>query len=140
MWRLLVAFIHTAKTQADANLGGRRGVDAEDLQSGNAQAGRQYFEGAGGCASCHSATGDLAGIAQRFQGLKLEQRMLYPRNALADVTVTLPSGQTLSGKLAYHDEFTIGLHDSSGWYHSWPGEAGDIFHQGAGRCARRTTR
>ena len=46
--------------------------------------------------------------------------MLYPRDASAQVTVTLPSGQTWNGKLAYRDEFTIGLRDSSGWYHSWP--------------------
>jgi cytochrome c oxidase cbb3-type subunit 3 len=35
-------------------------------------------------------------------------------------SVTLPSGQTISGKLAYRDEFTIGLIDPSGWYRSWP--------------------
>ena len=116
----LVAFIHTAKTHAESKLGRRRGVNVEDLQTGNVQAGKQYFEGAGGCASCHSVTGDLNGIAQKFQGLKLEQRMLYPKDASADVSVTLPSGQSMTGKLAYRDEFTIGLRDSSGWYHSWP--------------------
>ena len=46
--------------------------------------------------------------------------MLYPRDAPATVTVTLPSGQTVSGKLAYQDEFTIGLTDDAGWYQSWP--------------------
>src|SRR5689334_14461796 len=75
----LVAFIHNQKTQADSQQGGRRGVDVEDLQSGNAEAGKQYFNGAGKCSSCHSPTGDLAGVAQRYQGLKLEERMLYPQ-------------------------------------------------------------
>jgi cytochrome c oxidase cbb3-type subunit III len=116
----LVAFIHTQKTKADSQQGGRRGVDVSDLQTGNADAGKRYFNGAGGCSSCHSPTGDLAGVATRYQGLKLEQRLLYPEHAEAKVTVTLPSGQTVSGKLAYRDEFTIGLHDSSGWYRSWP--------------------
>jgi len=116
----LVAFVHTAKTQAESQVGGRRGVDPEDLQSGNAEAGKQYFNNAGGCASCHSPAGDLAGIANRYRGLKLEQRMLYPHDAKAEVTVSLPSGQSMTGKLAYRDEFTIGLLDSSGWYHSWP--------------------
>jgi cytochrome c oxidase cbb3-type subunit III len=116
----LVAFIHNQKTQADSQQGGRRGVDVEDLQSGDAQAGKQYFNGAGKCSSCHSPTGDLAGIAQRYQGLKLEERMLYPQGAPAKVSMTLPSGQTVTGKLAYRDEFTIGLRDSSGWYRSWP--------------------
>ena len=116
----LVAFIHNQKTEADSQQGGRRGVDVEDLQSGNAEAGKQYFNGAGKCSSCHSPTGDLAGIAQRYQGLKLEERMLYPEGAPAKVSVTLPSGQTVTGKLAYRDEFTIGLRDGSGWYRSWP--------------------
>jgi cytochrome c oxidase cbb3-type subunit 3 len=35
------------------------------------------------------------------------------------VTVTLPDGQTVSGRLAYRDEFTIALTDASGWYRSW---------------------
>jgi len=38
----------------------------------------------------------------------------------AKVTVTLPSGQTVTGSLAHHDEFTIALRDESGWYRSWP--------------------
>ena len=116
----LVAFIHTERAKANSQKGGRRGVDVADLQTGNVEAGRQYFNGAGTCATCHSATGDLAGIASRYQGLKLEERMLYPDHAPASVTVTLPSGQTMTGSLAYQDEFTIGLRDSSGWYRSWP--------------------
>jgi cytochrome c oxidase cbb3-type subunit 3 len=36
------------------------------------------------------------------------------------VTVTLPSGQTVTGTLAHRDEFAIALRDASGWYHSWP--------------------
>jgi cytochrome c oxidase cbb3-type subunit 3 len=118
----LVAFIHHQKTILEKN-GGRRGVDDADLQTGNAEAGKRYFNGAGKCASCHSPTGDLAGIATRLKGLKLEQRMLNPGNASAKATVTLRSGQTITGRLAYHDEFTIGLKDSSGWYRSWPADA-----------------
>lgn len=116
----LVAFIHNQKTKADLQEGGRRGVDVEDLQTGNVEAGKRYFNGAGKCSSCHSPTGDLAGVAQRYQGLKLEERMLYPEGAHAKVTVTLPSGQTQTGRLVYHDEFTVGMRDDSGWYHSWP--------------------
>ena len=115
----LVAFIHDQKTQAETRKGGRRGVDAIDLQTGNADAGKQYFNAAGKCASCHSPTGDLAGVAKRLEGLALEQRLLYPRGAKAKVTVTLPSGQLISGELAYRDEFTIGMRDSSRRYRSW---------------------
>jgi cytochrome c oxidase cbb3-type subunit 3 len=34
--------------------------------------------------------------------------------------VTLPTGQAVTGKLAYRDEFTIAIVDGSGWYRSWP--------------------
>jgi cytochrome c oxidase cbb3-type subunit 3 len=127
----LVAFIHDRK--ANAKEGRRRTVDVADLQTGNAEAGMRYFNGAGGCAKCHSASGDLAGIGGKLQGLELLKRMLYreneraagghgaePTKAIPTATVTLPSGQTVSGKLAYRDEFTIGLIDPSGWYRSWP--------------------
>jgi len=120
----LVAFIHTQRNNAMASGnrgrgGGRKGVDASDLQTGNAAAGKQYFEGAGGCATCHSPTGDLAGIASRYKGLELEEQMLYPRHPKSKVTVTLPSGQVIDGTLAYLDEFTVGLTDVSGVYRSW---------------------
>src|SRR5436309_6699918 len=124
----VVAFIHDQKIKAESQEGNRRTVDVSDLQTGNAEAGKQYFSGAGGCARCHSPSGDLAGIAARLQGLTLLQRMLYPRGGrgggpaarAATVTVTLASGQTVTGKLAYRDEFMIALTDASGWYRSWP--------------------
>lgn len=114
----LIAFIH--RQARSSRPGGRRGVDVTDLQTGNVEAGKRYFNGAGGCAKCHSATGDLAGVASRFEGLQLEEQMLYPRNAQSRVTVTLASGQKITGLLAYRDEFTIGLRDSKDAYHSWP--------------------
>lgn len=125
----IVAFIHDAKTKAESLEGNRRTVDPADLQTGNAQAGQRYFEGAGRCTRCHSATGDLAGVATRFRGLALMQRMLYPSGrggrdgtppAPPAVAVTLPSGQTIVGKLAYRDEFTIALTDAAGAHRSWP--------------------
>ena len=94
-------------------------MDVSDLQTGNAEAGKQYFNGAGGCATCHSPTGDLAGIASRYEGLELEEQMLYPKDAKSKVTVTLASGQTITGTLAYLDEFTVGLIDAAGVYRSW---------------------
>ena len=115
----LVAFIHTQQNAQHNRGGGRKGVDPSDLQTGDAEAGKKYFEGAGGCANCHSPTGDLAGIASRYKGLELEQNMLYPRHAKSKVTVTLASGETVTGTLAYLDEFTIALTDSSDTYRSW---------------------
>jgi|SRR5579859_767503 len=116
----LVAFIHTQQNNMRNNRGGgRKGVDPSDLQTGNAEAGKQYFEGKGGCSSCHSPTGDLAGIASKYKGLELEQMMLYPRRAKSKVTVTLATGENVSGTLAYVDEFTIALTDSTEQYRSW---------------------
>jgi cytochrome c oxidase cbb3-type subunit 3 len=124
----LVAFIHDRKAKAESEQGGRRSVDVADLQTGNAEAGRRYFNGAGACATCHSPTGDLAGVGKRFEGLALLQRLLYPgsgsnagaRPAPPKVSVTLPSGELVTGRLAYRDEFTIAMTDASGWYRSWP--------------------
>ena len=124
----IVAFIHDTKTKADSLEGNRRNVDPADLQTGNAQAGQQYFNGAGGCAKCHSPTGDLAGLATRLQGLQLFQRMLYPggrgrggeSRATPVATVQLASGETITGKVAYRDEFNIAITDASGYYRSWP--------------------
>lgn len=119
----LAAFIHARVTAADAMKGGRRGVEVSDLQTGNAEAGKRYFNGAGGCAKCHSPTGDLAGVATRYEGLQLEERMLYPgRTVRGTVTVTLRDGQKITGALAYRDEFTIGLKEHDGTYRSWPAE------------------
>src|SRR5687767_7553545 len=123
----VVAFIHDAKKQMESVNGGRRAVDVSDLQTGGAAAGKRYFGAA--CVRCHSATGDLAGGSGRYQGLQLLQRMLdpggagrgaKPPRAPQTVTVTLGPGQTVTGRLAYRDEFTIALTDASGWYRSWP--------------------
>jgi len=115
----IVAFVHDQKTKFEALGGGRRAVDPTDLATGNATAGQRYFNGAGGCSRCHFATGDLAGVATRYQGLALLQRMLYPSGgqrapARPKVTVTLASGQTVVAPLAIEDEFTIVVLDPSG--------------------------
>jgi cytochrome c oxidase cbb3-type subunit 3 len=120
----LVAFIHTQQDAALTRQGGRKGVDVSDLQTGSAEAGKRYFNGPGKCAACHSPISDLAGIATRYQGLELEQQMLYPKHAKSKVTVTLASGQAITGTLQYLDEFTIGITDSAGSYRSW--RTGDV--------------
>lgn len=116
----LAAFIHDVKRKADSQPGRRRGVDVADLQTGNVEAGKEYFNGPGTCSSCHSPTGDLAGVGKRHLGLELEKRMLFPADAPVTATITLSSSQTLTGKLSYQDEFTVGITDESGWYQSWP--------------------
>jgi cytochrome c oxidase cbb3-type subunit 3 len=128
----IVAFIHDQHAQAASATGGRRAVDVADLQTGNAESGRRYFEAS--CTRCHAAggAGDLKGIATRLQGLPLLQRMLYPGAGrtpgtppLKPPTVTVTprggkgGGQPVTGPLAYRDEFTIALTDPNGWYRSW---------------------
>jgi cytochrome c oxidase cbb3-type subunit 3 len=122
----IVAFIHEQAKKAESQPGRRRSVDLLDIQTGNAEAGKAYFDGAGGCASCHAPGGDLAGIATRLRGLALLQRMLYPNPGRsqkpnpATVTVTTRAGDTITGRLVHRDEFTIALVDASGWQRSWP--------------------
>ena len=124
----IVAFVHDARTKAGSVVGARRRVDESDLLTGSADAGARYFNGAGDCARCHSPSGDLAGVADRFKGLELLQRMLNPAprggaQNPARVTVTLPSGETVAGRLAHRDEFTVALRDANNWYRSWPAHA-----------------
>jgi cytochrome c oxidase cbb3-type subunit III len=123
----IVAFIHDQRAEAAAATGGRRAVDIADLLTGSAGAGKRYFDTA--CARCHSADGDLKGVATRYVGLPLLQRMLYPGSGGRGagpapkppaVRVTLRDGQVVSGTLAYRDEFTIAITDASGWRRSWP--------------------
>jgi cytochrome c oxidase cbb3-type subunit 3 len=117
----IVAYVHDQKAKAEAAIGGRRSVEVADVLTGDAQAGRRYFESE--CTSCHSATGDLAGIASRIEGLALLRRMLYPGGegrARPTATVTTRDGETIAGEVAHRDEFTIAVIDAGGRYRSWP--------------------
>jgi cytochrome c oxidase cbb3-type subunit III len=91
------------------------------LLTGNAEAGKVYFQGAGGCKACHSATGDLKGIAGKYSPLRLETQMIYPNgdSSKPTVTVVLATGERLQGPLLHLDEFTVALRDGSGWYRSF---------------------
>jgi len=113
----LVAFIHGQMDKFVALGGGRRTVAPEDLRTGDAAAGRAYFNGAGKCSGCHSPTGDLAGVATRYQGLALLRRLLSPAGnpppKRPTATVTLPSGEKIVGQLASEDEFSVTVLDKS---------------------------
>src|SRR5436190_2906752 len=122
----IVAYVHDRRIKEGSLVGQRRRVSEDDVNTGDAKAGEAYFNGPGKCATCHSPTGDLAGVADRYKGLGLLQRILNPggggrggQGNPAKVTVTLPSGETVSGRLANRDEFTIALRDGNGWYRSW---------------------
>src|SRR5262245_32592781 len=91
-----------------------------NVLTGNAEAGRAYFNGAGKCNTCHSPTGDLEGIATRIPvDVNLQQRFLFPSlnrggPKQIEVTVTLPDGRSLSGTLVRIDTFNVSLRDVSG--------------------------
>jgi len=118
----IVAFLHARVTASDIRSAGKNGsYSLKQLSTGNASAGKAFFDGAGGCTACHSSTGDLAGIATRYAPVELQAKFLYPENAVREtVTVALPSGKTVEGELLHLDAFTIALKDADGWYHSWP--------------------
>jgi cytochrome c oxidase cbb3-type subunit III len=106
----IAAYIHEQKTKLDALGGGRQQVSPQDLATGDAQAGLAYFNA--NCSRCHAAAGDLKGVATRFQGLALIQRMLYPTigrpaPSLPKVTVTPNGGAAISGTLQSEDEFSV---------------------------------
>jgi len=99
----------------------RFSYNIQNVVTGDRQKGRDYFNGAGRCHTCHSATGDLAGIAKKYDPVALQSLFLYPRSAPVrpQVTVTLASGQTFAGTLDYLDDFDVALRDAAGEYHSF---------------------
>lgn len=114
-----------SRTQAAAN---RMDYKIQNIVTGDAKAGEAYFNGAGKCSTCHSPTGDLAGIAKKLEPVDLQQLFLYPRgegrraskeSVPSKVTVTLPTGQSFSGTLDHLDDFSVTMTDSAGAYHSW---------------------
>ena len=105
-----------------------------NIVTGNAQAGRAYFTTH--CSACHSATGDLKGIGAKYEPVTLQDHILSPHDRwgeppapgaqpLLTITVTLPSGQSVSGVPVTLDDFTVALRDPAGDYHSFT-RTGDI--------------
>jgi cytochrome c oxidase cbb3-type subunit 3 len=115
----IAAYLHARAAEALNSNGVPSKYPLEKLLTGNPAAGRAFFDGAGGCKSCHSPTGDLAAIGIKYSPVDLQSRMLYPRGKHTIVVVTLPSGEQLMGPLAHADDFVIALRDASGWYRSF---------------------
>lgn len=115
----IAAFLHSRAAEALHSASVPEGYPKERLLTGNADAGKTYFNGAGGCDKCHSATGDLAGIAGKHSPIDLEARMLYPAGKHATAVITLPSGEQVQGEVKHADDFVIAVRDASGWYRSF---------------------
>jgi mono/diheme cytochrome c family protein len=97
---------------------------------GDAAAGERYF--AAKCASCHSPTGDLRGVASRIGNPRLLQQMWLmpgsvtgrgmpqPSNSTPPrARVTLPSGERVEGEVERLDDFSIALRKGDGTRASW---------------------
>lgn len=99
----------------------------QNVVTGNPVKGHAYFDAH--CGACHSPTGDLKGVATKYDPVALQSRFLYPetrgsRRSRAvgkgvPVTVALPSGEKFSGSLDYIDDFNVALRDSEGAYRSF---------------------
>jgi cytochrome c oxidase cbb3-type subunit III len=115
----IAAFLHARAAEAVNSARVPKVYAVEKLLTGNAQAGKAFFDGAGGCNKCHSPAGDLTGIAGKYSSIDLEARMLYPEGKHATAVVTLPSGEQVKGDVKHADDFVIALVDASGWYRSF---------------------
>src|SRR5690348_2588334 len=70
----VAAFLHARAAEALSSARVPKAYPVEKLLTGNAEAGKTFFNGAGGCNKCHSATGDLASIASKHSPIDLEAR------------------------------------------------------------------
>jgi mono/diheme cytochrome c family protein len=122
----IAAFLKS-RIQAAANRGS---YQIQNLITGDASEGKAYFDGNGKCSTCHSVTGDLAGVAKKYEPDVLISLILYPvppRETEADLpaaarpkaVVTDAKGQTVSGILEHLDDFNVAVQDDAGNYHSW---------------------
>jgi cytochrome c oxidase cbb3-type subunit III len=115
----IAVFLHARATEALSSAKVPKEYPVEKLLTGNAEAGKAFFNGAGGCNKCHSTTGDLAGVASKHSPIDLEARMLYPAGKNPIAVVTLPSGERVQGEVQHADDFVIAVRDASGWYRSF---------------------
>ena len=124
----IVAFLHSQPTN-DRGLPPSAPIN---IVVGDAKAGQAYFNGAGKCSSCHSVTGDLAGVGMKYDPKTLQNLLVsggggfsYGPRAVEShvppttVTVTLPNGQKFEGNLAHMDAFDVALKGSDGIYRSF---------------------
>ena len=92
------------------------------ILSGDAKAGEAVFKTK--CASCHSVTGDLKGLASKVSEPKMLQNIfIMPTSggsrspitpSPVTVTVTSDSGQNTEGRLLRIDDFIVTLLDTEG--------------------------
>jgi cytochrome c oxidase cbb3-type subunit 3 len=105
---------------------------APSVLVGDASAGQKYF--AAKCASCHSPTGDLQGVATKISDPKALQNawvaggrgrrfapLLGPPGGRRTVTakITPESGESMEGRLARIDDFLVTIATTDGTFHTF---------------------
>ena len=119
-------YIHSvlAKVGTQARPPGAIDPSTLNVLVGNAAAGESYFKSK--CAGCHSTTGDLKGIAAKYDDPRTLQNTWVSggggggrrgggeNTKPSMVTVTLPNGQKVAGTLVRKDDFVITLITSDG--------------------------
>jgi mono/diheme cytochrome c family protein len=125
----LATYLHSLAVPAGRGRGGAVSIDIV----GNSTAGQAFFNGAGGCARCHSVTGDLKGIGTRLGAFALQARIVLPRSnnggypgvgvSVLDpprtATVKEASGKVTTGKVLDVSDFVITLRDADGNRHTF---------------------
>ena len=94
--------------------------NAQNVLTGNVKDGATYFNGAGKCATCHSATGDLAGFGKN-NAVNIQQRFVFPRARTQKLTITVTpaNGAAVTGTPIHIDDFDVALRDDKGEYRTW---------------------
>lgn len=83
------------------------------ILAGDAKAGEAYFNTK--CAGCHSATGDLKGIASKITDPKsLQNTFIMPENAPPATVTVESSGGKVEGRLVLIDDFSVTLIEPDG--------------------------
>ena len=91
----LARYIHFLRQQARF----REFTRVADTPTGDRTAGEAYFNGAANCRSCHSVTGDLAGIGRKYDAMTLRERLLRPGPSMPSEGVSPTPGQAAHLKL-----------------------------------------
>ena len=107
---------------ANRGLYGQTFGNVRNQVSGDFPKGRDFFNGAGGCNTCHSVTGDLAKVGAKYsQTAQMQAKFLWPASPGPEkATVTTTNGETIKGTIRRMDDFGISMTDAAGEYHYWP--------------------
>jgi cytochrome c oxidase cbb3-type subunit 3 len=116
----IAAYLHSRVIYAS----GRGQVHVSEVLVGDAKAGEQYFNGAGGCKTCHSPSGDLKGVGDKYDPPTLQERLVMPRSGRGGsgrgtATVTLTSGETFKGISLLLTDFYVTLRLADGSTRTW---------------------